>query len=48
MSDVNPYYGELINRAFDPKGGNEFSVVLSFLIVYSSAKFFLADASLTN
>ena len=48
MSDVNPYYYDILNSAFDHKGGNNFSVVLFQKIVYNSANFFLVDAISTS
>ena len=48
MTDVNPYYYQIVRRAPDRKEKNEFSVVLSFKVVDSFVKIFLANAILTS
>ena len=49
MYNVNPYFYQIISSSIDHKRGNEFSaVLLSFQIVYISAKFLLPDATLTS
>ena len=48
MSDVYPYFYQIIRSGLDHKEGNELNVVLLFLFVYRSVKFLLVEAILTS
>ena len=48
ISDVYRYYKQTLRSTIDHKEGKEFSVVSFYQFVYSSVKFLLANAILTN